>query len=101
MSRRLFISRSQVKLRFGGRAPAAPLRDAAGGRGTFGRISSYTRRVVWERDGGACVRCGADEDLHFDHIVPVALGGSGSPANVELLCRGCNLKKGAKLAAGG
>lgn len=79
--------------------PAAPLRDVAvaGGRETFGRISAYTRRVVWDRDGGVCVHCGATEDLHFDHIVPVSRGGSGSPANVELLCRTCNLKKGAKL----
>ncbi|WP_205479524.1 HNH endonuclease [Sphingomonas arenae] len=78
--------------------PAAPLRDAVGGRQTFGRISAATRRIVWDRDGGKCTRCAATEDLQYDHIIPVALGGSGSPANIELLCRPCNLKKSKKIA---
>ncbi len=36
-------------------------------------------------------------ELHFDHIVPVSLGGASVAANVELLCRDCNLRKGTGL----
>lgn len=65
--------------------------------GGGGYISPSTRRLVWRRDEGRCHHCGSTEELHFDHIVPRSLGGSGTAANVELLCRRCNLAKGAAI----
>jgi hypothetical protein len=56
-------------------------------------ISRDIRQRVWQRYGGRCAECGAAEYLEFDHIVPVAKGGSNSEANVQLLCRKCNLTK--------
>ena len=53
--------------------------------------------LVWARDNGACVRCGAAKELHFDHIIPLARGGSDESANIQLLCRTCNLAKGDRL----
>jgi hypothetical protein len=51
------------------------------------------------RDGYVCARCGRVEldrgAVHLDHIVPVARGGSNAPANLQVLCAGCNLRKGA------
>ena len=35
-----------------------------------------------------------------DHIIPVALGGATSAQNPQLLCAGCNRKKGANLYCG-
>ena len=35
-------------------------------------------------------------EAHVDHIDPKANGGSGTPNNGQVLCRGCNLAKGAK-----
>ncbi len=63
------------------------------------RISHDTRLFIWTRDGGRCCNCGSTKNLHFDHIIPRALGGSGTADNVELLCQDCNLKKGAHLFA--
>jgi 5-methylcytosine-specific restriction endonuclease McrA len=63
------------------------------------RISHDTRLFVWTRDGGCCCNCGSTKNLQFDHIIPHALGGCGNAVNVELLCRDCNLKKGAHLFA--
>lgn len=55
------------------------------------------RQRVWQRYGGKCVECGAMEYLEFDHIVPVAKGGSNSEQNVQLLCRRCNSQKSDKI----
>lgn len=56
-------------------------------------IPREIRQRIWQRYGGQCADCGANQYLEFDHIVPVARGGSNSEANVQLLCRNCNQKK--------
>lgn len=61
------------------------------------RIAADTRLFVWQRDGGRCCDCGSTTDLQFDHIVPVAKGGSNTAQNVELLCADCNRRKAARL----
>ena len=35
-------------------------------------------------------------DLTVDHVVPKARGGTDSAANLSVLCRGCNARKGAR-----
>jgi tellurite resistance protein len=57
------------------------------------RIPREVRQRVWQRYGGRCAECGDGQYLEFDHVIPVAKGGSNSDANVQLLCRRCNLKK--------
>jgi hypothetical protein len=49
--------------------------------------------IVWERDGGRCVHCGAMGGLEIEYIVPRALGGSDAPSNFRLLCRNCARQK--------
>lgn len=60
-----------------------------------GRSVSMTsvHRAVIFRDGGRCVLCGSREALQFDHLIPQALGGASSYANLRLLCMKCNLQK--------
>lgn len=51
------------------------------------------RRLVWERDGGRCVRCRAPltfETFHCDHIRSGKLG-SNALANLRVLCRRCHV----------
>ena len=50
-----------------------------------------------KRDGYFCRHCGAVDDLTIDHIKPVMKGGKNKLSNLQLLCRSCNSKKGAKL----
>lgn len=61
-------------------------------------IPTAVKLAVWRRDGGKCVKCGATDELHFDHIIPFSKGGTSLKAeNVQLLCARHNLSKGAKL----
>ena len=53
--------------------------------------------LVWNRDGGKCVKCGGTGKLEFDHIIPVSKGGSNTARNIQLLCENCNRGKGAKI----
>lgn len=57
-------------------------------------IPTAVKLAVWKRDGGRCVQCGAADELHFDHILPYAKGGTSLTAeNVQLLCARHNLEK--------
>lgn len=49
--------------------------------------------AVWNRDGGRCCICGANEELEFDHIIPISKGGATTFRNLQLLCHSCNSKK--------
>ena len=61
-------------------------------------IHTEVKLEVWKRDGGKCVQCGATNELHFDHILPYAKGGTSITAdNVQLLCARHNLEKNAKI----
>lgn len=60
-------------------------------------ISVTVRREVWRRDQGRCVICGSQERLEFDHVIPVAMGGSNTVRNIQLLCERCNREKAATL----
>ncbi|MFO0429327.1 MAG: HNH endonuclease [Planctomyces sp.] len=64
-----------------------------GGDGPSRHIPRDVRQRVWTRYGGRCAECNANDYLEYDHIIPVSKGGSNNDANVQLLCRRCNLKK--------
>lgn len=52
---------------------------------------------VWNRDGGKCAKCGSQENLEFDHIIPFSKGGATTYRNVQLLCKKCNIEKTNKI----
>ena len=58
-----------------------------------------TKRAAYERQGHKCAICGEEfefEQMHGDHIKPWSRGGHTTPDNCQMLCRDCNLKKGAQ-----
>jgi hypothetical protein len=76
-------------------------------RGYIKARRKYRRERLIELLGGECVRCGATDDLEFDHIDPktkaFAVGSDMSRAwsqlveealKTQLLCRPCHVAKG-------
>lgn len=64
-------------------------------------VSKRLRYEILRRDNHACRYCGAtapDVKLVVDHVIPVALGGGDSPANLITACDPCNNGKSATMA---
>lgn len=81
------IERAESMVAMGeGRAPAAR-----------GHIADDVKQFVWMRDEGKCRHCGATSELQYDHIIPVAMGGSSEVENLQILCGPCNRRKAAGL----
>lgn len=61
-------------------------------------IPTSVKLEVWKRDKGKCIECGSSDNLHFDHILPFAKGGTSLKAeNIQLLCARHNLQKSDKI----
>jgi 5-methylcytosine-specific restriction endonuclease McrA len=61
------------------------------------RVTDEDIRQLGERQGWRCRHCGVSVRYAYDvdHIRPVSRGGAHSMRNLQLLCRRCNLVKGA------
>jgi len=60
-------------------------------------VAAEVKRVVWGRDGGRCAfvatsghRCSERAFLEYHHVVPYAVGGKATIANIQLRCRAHN-----------
>jgi 5-methylcytosine-specific restriction endonuclease McrA len=81
------------------RGASAPARERRPGVSRSERyVPAAVRREVWKRDGGRCTfvgpdghRCESRWQLQFDHVTPVALGGTSTAADLRLRCRPHNL----------
>jgi len=60
-------------------------------------IPDDVKILVWQRDGGRCVKCGSQKNLEYDHIIPLSKGGGNTARNLQLLCEDCNRAKGGNL----
>jgi hypothetical protein len=60
---------------------------------TLPEFTTSQKREIILRDGGRCIMCGSDKDIHVDHIVPKSKGGTSDIQNGQLLCSQHNLLK--------
>jgi hypothetical protein len=83
------------RVKIGAVARPRPATGASCGRARGGQrnVPAQVRRAVWARDQGRCAfvgtegRCVATGRLEFPHVVPFALGGLTTEANLQLRCR--------------
>ncbi|MFA5687953.1 MAG: DUF262 domain-containing protein [Kiritimatiellales bacterium] len=57
------------------------------------------KQTAYQKQSGKCRACKkqfAIEEMEGDHITPWSEGGKTDPANLQMLCKECNRKKGAK-----
>lgn len=65
--------------------------------GVGGSHTEKDVRRIFTQQKGCCAGCGEPlGKFHRDHIIPLASGGSNDAINIQLLCKPCNLRKGAK-----
>lgn len=57
-------------------------------------VSPAKRDEIFDRDGRKCLKCGTEESLSLDHIVPLSAGGTNDDDNLQTLCKRCNSAKG-------
>lgn len=68
-------------------------------KGAVGKYKKADIDLIRVRQKGKCAYCRvrlANVQEHKDHIIPLYLGGSNNPSNIQILCEPCNLKKGIK-----
>lgn len=67
-------------------------------RNADGHYNSSDVKAMLERQKWKCADCkkSLKDGYHVDHIMPLALGGSNWPSNLQCLCPTCNVRKGPK-----
>ena len=67
-------------------------------RNSGGQLSSGLSKRLFKLQKGKCACCGLPlgEKYHMDHIMPLALGGTNTDDNIQLLRSICNSEKHAK-----
>jgi 5-methylcytosine-specific restriction endonuclease McrA len=59
----------------------------------------FSRANIYARDRHTCQYCGQkckSEDLTFDHVVPIVMGGTKTWENIVTCCIACNHRKGGR-----
>lgn len=67
-------------------------------RAAGGRLSADIAKRLYAIQKGRCACCGTQlgNGYDLDHIVPLALGGTNTDDNIQLLTTRCNRQKGAR-----
>lgn len=67
-------------------------------KGAEGRFRKSDIELILRLQHEKCAecRCSLKNGYHVDHIMPLSLGGSNWPKNLQCLCPSCNMQKHAK-----
>ncbi len=62
------------------------------------KMKPGTKKRIARRDNNTCQQCKTklrDNEIEFDHVIPVSKGGSSEEHNLRVACSTCNRDKGA------
>ena len=93
----LILDRTEQKKKRVQRAIARVSQSDSESSGARQPIPDDVKTLVWQRDGGRCIKCGSQDNLEFDHVIPLSKGGSNTARNLQLLCEKCNRSKGGNI----
>jgi 5-methylcytosine-specific restriction endonuclease McrA len=63
-------------------------------RGSIGlHVKGRQVKARFAQFGHCCAYCGATEDLHIEHVVPISFGGTHVLSNIVPACKSCNFSK--------
>lgn len=67
-------------------------------RGNGGKHTAADIEELYRKQKGKCANCrvALRKKYHVDHVMPICLGGSNGPENLQLLCAPCNQRKSGK-----
>lgn len=67
-------------------------------KSAIGKLSRGLEKKLFKLQNGKCACCKLPlgDDYHMDHIMPLAMGGTNTNDNIQLLRARCNLQKNAK-----
>lgn len=90
--RKIWVSRNVELVRLLNQNYRAKKRNAGG------LLSKGLAQILFKKQKGLCSCCGKPlgDKYHLDHIMPIALGGSNTDDNIQLLRQRCNNQKSAK-----
>ncbi len=61
------------------------------------KVAKKLRWSIYKKDDFTCQKCGIQEDLEVDHIIPLSKGGKDELINLQTLCKPCNVRKKDKI----
>lgn len=70
--------------------------DAHKMRREYNNMRDILLLTLAERDGLYCRLCKSTDHITIDHIIPIANGGINTLSNLQILCKSCNSRKGAR-----
>lgn len=58
-----------------------------------GSITEGDWEWILEKYGARCLKCGSDDRVQIDHVIPLTKGGPNVRDNLQPLCQACNKSK--------
>lgn len=74
-------------------SPSQALRNARVDVRMYASLFTRDARKLIICSGSSCVKCGSQDSLELDHVIPIVLKGKNDLSNIQVLCYKCHKAK--------